>query len=128
MKKYTAILIILILICSVAFAAVRFTITVPDAYTVQVLNAMKTLSGTHMALEARGSSPNPEDDFDGRMDFRIEPKGANETDLQFAQRFTRSLLVVSVKVVKQHEEQERYREEISKIAHPNVNVPDEVIQ
>jgi len=126
MKKVIAVLIIGL--CSVAYAAVQMTITVPDQYTAVVLSAMNQLSGTHMTLEARGSSPNPEDDFDGRADFRINPKDPNETNLEFAERFTRSLLVASVKVVKQHEEHERYREEVSKITPPDNTIPDGVVE
>ena len=127
MKKYLTILIT-VAICSVAFAAVQLTITVPDQYTLQVLAAMNTLADTHMTLEARGSSPNPTDDFDGRWDFRIAPKDPAENNLQFAKRFTTELLRASVRLVKSSEENQRYREEVSQIAVPDVNVPNGIIE
>jgi len=127
MKKGIMVLIIATA-CSIAFAAVTVTITVPDAYTAQVLSAMNTLAGTHMTLEARGSSPDPANDFDGRCDFRIEPKAPSETNVQFAKRFTQELLIVSVKVVKSQQENKRYRDEVSKVAPPNPVVPNDVVQ
>lgn len=119
-------------LCSVAFAAVQLTITIPDQYTEQVLAAMNTLAGCHMMLEASEHN-NSEDEFDGRWHFRIIPKGGaewleEETDKQFAQRFTTELLRASVRLVKSHEENERYRDEVSGIEPPDVNVPDEVIE
>jgi len=127
MKKLLQIILILAL-CSVAYAAVSITISVPDAYVPQILAAMNELAGTHMTLEARGSNPDPSLEFDGRWDFRIAPKGDSETNGEFAKRFTTELLRASVRLVKLHEENQRYRDEISKIVPPNVQVPDEVIK
>ncbi len=131
MKKLIQISLILAL-CSIAYAAVSITITVPDAYVTQVLAAMNELAGTHMTLEARGHSPDPDNEFDGRWDFIIKPKGEtgnpSETNQGFAKRFTIELLRASVKLVKSHEENERYRDEISAVDPPKVIVPDEVIE
>ncbi len=127
MKKILQIILIFAA-CSIAYAAVSLTITVPDQYTAQVLVAMNTLAGTDMTLEARGTSPNPEDEFNGYWDFIISPKDPNETNRQFAERFTKELLRASVRVVKSYEERERYNNEVGAVNPPDVNVPDEVIQ
>ena len=127
MKKLIKILFVFTL-CSVAMAAVSITINVPDTYVKEVLSAMNELAGTHMTLEARGHDPDPSNEFNGRWDFRIAPKDPNEANQQFAKRFTVELLRASVRLVKSHEEDERYRNEISKVLLPDVNVPDEDFQ
>ena len=127
MRKLIA-TILIVTMCSVAFAAVQITITVPDAYTVQVLATMNTLAGTHMTLTARSPNQDPPDRFNGQWRFRIAPKDPNETNVQFAQRFTVEILRASVRVVKSHDENERYRTEISKVSPPDVNVPDGVVE
>ena len=126
MKKLTAVLIIGA--CSAAYAAVSLTITVPTQYTTQVLEAMQTLAGTDMTIEARGHTYNAENEFDGRWDFRIQPKDPNETNKDFAERFTKELLRASVRVVKSYEERTRYNTEVGEVEPPDVNVPDEIIE
>jgi hypothetical protein len=125
MKKLIAVLVVVL--CSVAWAAVNLTLTVPDQYTVQVLAAMNTLADTHMTLVSVGSS---EDhiDFHGKWDFRIAAKDPNETNKQFAQRFTQELVRASVRLVKAQQERERYEADVAALTPPDVNVPDDVIQ
>ena len=125
MKKF--ILGLMLGLCITVYAAVDMTITVPDAAVTPVLEAMEMLAGTHMTLEARGHG-NPEEEFDGRWDFTIAEKAAGETQKQFAERFTKELLRASVRLVRQAEEDARYRAEIAEIEPPDVNIPDGVIQ
>jgi len=126
MKK-CALIIVLLLTVSV-YAAVQLTLTVPDAAVPVVMETFNTLAGTHMTLEARGHAREPEDEFDGRWDFRIAPKDPNETNKQFTERFTKELIRASVRLVESAKEYKRYREEVGAVKPPDVNVPDGIIE
>jgi hypothetical protein len=126
MKKLIAILILIL--CTTVYAAVSLTITVPDIHVPTVLSAMNKLTDMYITLEAGGSITDPRNEFSGRWDFRIAPKDPNETNKQFADRFTKELLRASVRVVKSYEEHKRYRTDIGAIEPVDVNVPDGIIE
>jgi hypothetical protein len=109
-------------------ADVILNITVPDAWVTKTMDAFNTVTDTHMTIEARGHSPNPEDEFDGRWDFQIAVKEAGETDKQFGQRVVRELAKAVVNMVDLAEDSKRYRTEMAAIAPPESDVPEDVIE
>jgi hypothetical protein len=109
-------------------ADVPLTITVPDARVTRVLNAFNKIADTHMMIEARGSSPNPTNDFDARWDFRIAAKTTEETNIQFGQRVLRELGKAVVNMVDKAEDDKRYRTEVASVVPPVSDVPDDILK
>ena len=101
-------------------------VTVPDAWTVRVLNAFNTIADTHMTIEARGSG-DPATEFDGRWDFRIAAKAGGENGKQFGERVLRELGKAVVNMVDVAEDNVRYRTEVSAITPPISDVPEDVL-
>ena len=105
-------------------ADVTLEITVPDAWIIRVLNAFNTITDTHISLEARSHAPNPENELDGRWDFRIKNKQPTETNKQFGERVLRELGKAVVHMVDKAEDDIRYRNEVAAIIPPASDVPD----
>ena len=108
-------------------ADVTLEITVPDAWIIRVLNAFNMITDTHMMIEARGHALNPEDEFDGRWDFRIEDKQSAETNKQFGKRVLRELGKAVVHMVDKAEDDVRYRNEVAAITPPSSDVPEDIL-
>lgn len=104
-------------------------ITVPDAWVTKTLDAFNTIAGTHMTLEARGHTPDPADEFDGRWDFPepIAPKQPGENNKQFGERILRELGKAVVNMVDKTEDETRYRIEVAAIEPPVSDVPDDIL-
>jgi len=105
-------------------ADVILNITVPDAWIVKVLDAFNTITDTHMSIEAGG---NPENEFDGRWDFRIQTKQPAETNKQFGERVLRELGKAVVHMVDKAEDDVRYRNEVAAIEPPSSDVPEDIL-
>jgi len=106
---------------------VILSVTIPDAWQARVLDVFSTITNTHMTIEARGHAPNPEDEFDGHWDFRIDPKDDSETNKQFGERVLRELGKAIIHMVDKAEDRVRYRNEIAAIAPPISDVPDDIL-
>ena len=109
-------------------ADVILNIIVPDAWVTRVLNAFNTITDANMTIEARGHAPNPEDEFDGHWDFRIEDKQPTETNKQFGERILRELGKAVVHMVDKAEDDVRYRNEVAAITPPSSDVPDDILE
>jgi len=109
-------------------ADVILEITVPDAWTVKVLNSFTTITDIDIRIEARGFSSNPEDEFNGSWDFRIDPKDVTETNQEFGERVLRELGKAIVNMVDKAEDEQRYRTEIAAIEPPASDVPSDILQ
>ena len=108
-------------------ADVTLEVTVPNTWITRVLNAFNTVADTHMMIEARGHAPNPEDEFDGRWDFRIQDKQPAENNKQFGERVLRELGKAVVHMVDKAEDDVRYRNEVAVITPPASDVPDDIL-
>ena len=108
-------------------ANVILNIVVPDIWVIRVLNAFNTITDTHMTIEARGHASNPEDEFDGRWDFRIQDKQSIETNKQFGERILRELGKAVVHMVDKAEDDVRYRAEVAAIKPPVSDVLDDIL-
>ncbi len=80
-----------------------------------------------MTIEARGSSPDPANDFNARWDFRIAPQQPGETAKQFGQRVLRELGKAVIKMVNKAEDETRYRTQVAAVVPPASDVPDNVL-
>ena len=109
-------------------ADVILNVTVPDAWVARVLNAFNAIADTHMMIEARSHAPDPEDEFDGRWDFRIEVKQPAENNKQFGERVLRELGKAVVHMVDKAEDDVRYRNEVAAIIPPSSDVPDDILE
>ena len=108
-------------------ADVTLEITVPNAWVVRVLNVFNAITDINMSIEARGGAPNPENEFDGRWDFRIKDKQSAETNKQFGERVLRELGKAVVHMVDKAEDYTRYRTEVAAITPPVSDVPDNIL-
>ena len=108
-------------------ADVTLNIIVPDAWVIKVLDAFNKIADTHISIEARGHAPNPEDDFNGRWDFRIINKQPTETNKQFGERVLRELGKAVVHMVDKAEDYTRYRNEVAAITPPASDVSDNIL-
>jgi len=84
MKKVIA--VIIIAVCSVAMAVTTITYNVPNDFGQELLTALIAQSDCHVSIEFRGSSPNPEDDYDARIDFRTPAYDPNVAPAVFVKR------------------------------------------
>lgn len=108
-------------------ADVVLTITIPDAMIARTLAAFNKIAGTHVMIEARGSNPDPAQDFDARWDFRIEPQQVGETPKQFGQRVLRELGKAVINMVDKAEDDVRYRTQVAAVVPPASDVPEDVL-
>ena len=108
-------------------ADVILNITVPDVWVTRVLNAFNIITDTYISIEAKGHAPDPDDEFDGRWDFRIEDKQLTETNKQFGERVLRELGKAVVHMVDKAEDDVRYRTEVAAITPPASDVPDDIL-
>ena len=106
---------------------VILNVIVPNTWMIKVLGAFNTITDINMSIEARGHAPNPEDEFDGRWDFRIEGKLSTETNKQFGERVLRELGKAVVHMVDKAEDYTRYRNEVAAITPPSSDVPDDIL-
>ena len=128
MKKYIA--IIIITICSVAYAAVQLTITIPDEYTARVVTALRACENTHVSIHFQGSQdPNDpnEPDFTLDVDYRIDSIDG-EDHAAYGKRFITAMLREVVVAYETKVQTELRQAAIDAIPIVDVNVPDEVIQ
>lgn len=108
-------------------ADVILNITIPDAYITRALNAFATIVDTHMTIEARGFASEPQDEFNGRWDFIIAPKGVGETNKEFGERVLRELGKAVINMVDKAEDETRYRNEVATVAPPESDVPNDIL-
>ena len=105
-------------------ANIILNVMVPNKWVTKVLDAFNTITDTHITIEARG---NPEDEFDGHWNFRIEKKLSTENNKQFGERVLRELGKAVVHMVDKAEDDVRYRNEISAIVSPSSDVPEDIL-
>lgn len=92
----------------------------------KVLDAFNTIADTHLTIESRGHNPDPNLEFNGHWDFRIDPKGA-ETNKQFGERVLRELGKAIVNMVDKAEDEVRYRNEIAAVTPPESDVSEDIL-
>ena len=129
MKKLTAILV-LIAICSVAFAAVQLTITIPDEYTARVVTALRACENTHVSIHFQGSrDPNDPNtpDFTLDVDYRLDSIDG-EGHAVYGKRFITTMLREVVVAYETKVQTELRQAAIEAIPIVDVNVPDGVIE
>jgi len=111
--------------------SVILEVPVPDAAVTQVMGAFTTIVDTHMTLSARGSrdpeAADPEFEFSGKWDFRIDPQEAGENDKQFGERVLRSLGLAVVKMVDLSEDTIRHADAVAAVDPPASDVSDDVL-
>lgn len=84
MKKFIA--VIIIALCSVALAVTTITYNIPDAYGLKLLTALIAQSDAHVSIEIRVHAPEPEDEYNARIDFRTPPHDPNVANAVFVKR------------------------------------------
>ena len=126
MRK-TGILLIVVLLAVAAYAAVEVTITVPTEHAAKVLTAFNVLAGKKLHLEAE-NDPNDPNEYIAGWYFEVQPKDPNETNKQFAERFTKQLVRASVRMVDKAADSKRYWDAVKAVPMPDVNIPDEIIE
>ena len=108
-------------------ADVVLNITIPDAYVLRTLAAFNTIVDTHITIEARGHG-DPKNEFNGHMDFTIQPNQAGETNKQFGERVFRSLGLAVIKMVEKEADEDRYRTAVATIPPPTEKVPTDILR
>ena len=127
-KLLTAVLIIAI--CSVAFAAVQLTITMPDEYTARVITALRACENTHVSIHLQGShDPNKpnEPDFTLKVDYRIDSIDG-EGNANYGKRFITTMLRNVILAYETKVAKEERQAAIDAIPIVDVNVPDGIIK
>ena len=107
-------------------ADVILEVTIPDAATTKVLNAFTAIADTHLEIHARGSG-DPETEFRGKWDFRIDPQAGGETAKDFGERVLRSLGLAVVKMVDLAEDTIRHADAVAAVDPPASDVSDDVL-
>uniref|UniRef100_A0A6M3JAQ1 Uncharacterized protein n=1 Tax=viral metagenome TaxID=1070528 RepID=A0A6M3JAQ1_9ZZZZ len=129
MKKLAAVLIIAA-VCSIAFAAVQLTITIPDEYTTRVVKALRACENTHVSIHFQGSrDPNDPNapDFSLDVDYRLDSIPA-EGHADYGKRFITTMLRNVVVAYETKVKTELRQAAIDAIPIVDVNVPDGVVQ
>lgn len=84
MKKL--IMLLAITICSIAIAVTTITYNVPDDYGKELLTALIAQSDCHVSIEIRGHNPDPEKEYNARIDFRTPAYIEGENPALFVKR------------------------------------------
>ena len=113
-------------------ADVILEVTIPDAAITRVTNAFTTIADTHLEIHARGSrdpeAVDPEFEFSGKWDFRIDPQAGGETMKQFGERVLRSLGLAVIKMVDLSEDTIRHADAVAAVDPPASDVSDDVLE
>lgn len=128
MKKLTAILIITL--CSVAFAAVQLNLIIPDEYVTRAIEALRACENTHVSIHFHGSTdPNEpgKPEFTLEVDYRIDSI-PGEGHAVYGKRFIATMLRKVIFAYETKIAKEVRQAEIEAIPIVDVNVPDEVVQ
>lgn len=80
-----------------------------------------------MTITSIGSG-DPETEFSGQWDFRIQPKDIAENNKEFGERVLRELGKAVVNMVNLTEDIKRYRTEISAINPASSDIPEDILQ
>jgi hypothetical protein len=111
MKKLIAVLIIAS--CTVVYAVTTITYNIPDNYGKELLAALIAQSDARVSIEIRSHTPNPEDDYDCRIDFRTPAYDPNVAPAVFVKRrmalFADALTVAHKKKLKEDIRNEYYQ-------------------
>jgi hypothetical protein len=122
MKKLIA--VIIIGTCSVVYAVTTITYNIPDDYGKELLAALIAQSDAHVSIEIRSHAPNPEDEYDCRIDFRTPAYDPNVAPDVFVKRRI-ALFADALKVAHKKKLKEDIRDEYYKNAPlVDVNEPD----
>jgi hypothetical protein len=111
-------------------ADVLLTITLPHAWVPKTLDAFLAIADTHITITSRGSAENPEDDFSGSWDLRIDDPGVLNTAAEkkaYGEKVLRELGKAIVNMVDLAEDKDRYQTEINAVTAAASDVPDDVL-
>lgn len=107
---------------------IEIEITLPENHSTCWMCALTALTDTHITISAQGHNDQSDgSDFSGRWDFHIDPQAENETDAQFATRFTKQLLLSTIRMTNAATDQQRYNSEVAAIEPANGVIPDDYI-
>lgn len=84
MKKLIAVLVLVI--CTTVYAVTTITYNVPDDYGKELLAALIAQSDCHVSIEIRGHNPDPEQEYNARIDFRTPAYVEGENPALFVKR------------------------------------------
>jgi len=85
MKKYIA--VIIIGVCSVAYAITTITYNIGNEFGQELLTALIAQSDAHVTIEIRGHDPaDPSNDYDARIDFRTPAHDPNVAPAVFVKK------------------------------------------
>ena len=128
MKKLIA--VIIIAVCSVAYAAVELVITIPTEYTSRAITALRACENTHVHIHFQGSrDPNEPDepDFTLDVDYRLDSIDG-EGHAEYGKRFIKTMLRQVIIAYETKVQTELRQVAINAIPIVDVNVPDGVVQ
>lgn len=100
-------------------ADVILEVTVPDAWTVKVLDAFNAITDTNIEIEVRS--------LGGSWNFNIGNKLPAESNKQFGERVLRELGKAIVHMVDKAEDRIRYNNEVAAITPPISDVSDDIL-
>ncbi len=129
MKKILIAGLVLVL-CTVAYAAVELTISIPNGYVTRVIDALRACENTHVHIHFQGSGDpnNPEvPDFVLNVDYRIdEIEGESHAD--YGKRFIRTMLYNIILAYETKTATEDRQALIDAVPPIDVNVPDGIVE
>jgi len=129
MKKMIIAFLVIVL-CSVAFAAVQISLTIPDVYKARMVTALRACENTHVHIHFQGSAdPNDPNkpDFSLDVDYRIDSIDG-EGHAVYGKRFIATMLRNVLFAYETKVANEERQAAIDAIPIVDVNVPDEVIE
>jgi hypothetical protein len=98
-------------------ADVNITITVPDAWVGRTLSALNGMADKKIGIR-----------FENAMrEYEFESKTGEETNVEFAKRAFREMILQHIKAFEWSEDYQRFQSERDNIVEISENVPDELL-
>jgi len=106
---------------------VTLNITIPDNWTTRVLEAFNIITDKELILKTSKNRPDPDNDFVGVWNFKIDGKKPTENNKTFGERVLRELGKALIDLVDKSEDYERYKSEIKSILPPDSGLPNNIL-
>ena len=102
-------------------ADIILELTVPEAYTTRVLEALEWAAGKQLNIDIHGENTH------GNWSYSYPVRQVGENARDFAARAIRQNILAMVRMADHAQDSERYRAEVSAITPPSQDVPDDII-
>ena len=101
-------------------ADVVLSITIPNQFVARVVAAINARAGKEMSIQVLAAENVP-------FQFQYAPKAAEETQMQYGQRFVKEYIRAFVRCHELNTDATRFSSAVAAVPVPSQSVPDEIV-